>query len=387
MAVDSDEVRSRPEELLDAGAHDRLDTMRHSAAHMMAAAVLELFPGAKLGIGPAIKDGFYYDFDLPRALAPADLEAIEAKMREQIKAALRFERSELPRDEALARLADTGQDYKVEIIRDLPAEESETVSFYQHGAFSDLCRGPHLESTAALGPFKLLSSAAAYWRGDESRPMLQRVYGTVWETKDELDRYLWRLEEARARDHRKVGRELDLFTFHPESPAAPFWHPRGMALWRALEDWSLQVRRDGGFAEVRTPSLVRKELWEQSGHWDLLPGQHVRPRRLGPYLRPEADELPGGDPRLQDPISLVPRPADALRRLQPPLPEGAHGRLGRPLPGAAAHPGRLPCLLPRRPGDRGDRPRSPSCRSAVRAVRLLADLQARHAAGEEARQR
>ena len=269
MAVDSDEVRSRPEELLDAGAHDRLDTMRHSAAHMMAAAVLELFPGAKLGIGPAIKDGFYYDFDLPRALAPADLEAIEAKMREQIAAELRFERSELTRDEALAHLGGAGQDYKVEIIRDLPTEESETVSFYQHGAFTDLCRGPHLESTAALGPFKLLSSAAAYWRGDESRPMLQRVYGTVWETQDELDRYLWRLEEARARDHRKVGRELDLFTFHPESPAAPFWHPRGMALWRALEDWSREVRREGGFAEVRTPSLVRKELWEQSGHWDL----------------------------------------------------------------------------------------------------------------------
>jgi threonyl-tRNA synthetase len=269
MAVDSDEVRSRAEELLDAGAHDRLDTMRHSAAHMMAAAVLELFPGAKLGIGPAIKDGFYYDFDLPRALGPADLEAIEAKMREQVTAGLRFERSELPRDQALAQLEGEGQDYKVEIIRDLPPEESETVSFYRHGAFSDLCRGPHLDSTAALGPFKLLNSAAAYWRGDESRPMLQRVYGTVWGTQEELDRYLWRLEEARARDHRKVGRELDLFTFHPESPAAPFWHPKGMALWRALEDWSREVRREGGFVEVRTPSLVRKELWEQSGHWDL----------------------------------------------------------------------------------------------------------------------
>jgi threonyl-tRNA synthetase len=269
MADDADEVRSRPEELLDAGAHDRLDTMRHSAAHMMAAAVLDLFPGAKLGIGPAIRDGFYYDFDLPRALGPADLEAIEGKMREQMKADLPFERSELRRDEALAKLKAEGQDYKVEIIRDLPAEESETVSFYGHGDFSDLCRGPHLESTAALGPFKLLSSAAAYWRGDETRPMLQRVYGTAWESKDELDRYLWRLEEARARDHRKLGRELDLFTFHPASPAAPFWHPKGMALWRTLEDWSRQVRREGGFAEVRTPSLVRKELWEQSGHWDL----------------------------------------------------------------------------------------------------------------------
>jgi len=185
---------------------DGLWLIRHDAAHVLATAVLELYPGVKISIGPPIEDGFYYDFDFPDGVKVTedDLEAIEAKMREQIKAELRFERSELPRDEALARLAATGQDYKVEIIRDLPPEESETVSFYQHGAFTDLCRGPHLESTAALGPFKLLSSAAAYWRGDESRPMLQRVYGTVWETKDELDRYLWRLEEARARDHRKV---------------------------------------------------------------------------------------------------------------------------------------------------------------------------------------
>jgi threonyl-tRNA synthetase len=143
------------------------------------------------------------------------------------------------------------------------------VSFYRHGEFMDLCRGPHVATTAELGPFKLLSSAGAYWRGDEKRPMLQRIYGTVWERQEDLDRHLWRLEEARRRDHRRLGRDLDLFTFHPESPAAPFWHPRGMALFRALEDWSRQVRREGGFAEVRTPTLVRKELWEQSGHWAL----------------------------------------------------------------------------------------------------------------------
>ena len=267
--MDSDEVRSKADELLDAGAHDPLDTMRHSAAHVMAAAVLELFPGAKLGIGPAIRDGFYYDFDLPRALTPADLEALEQRMREQVTADLSFERSELDRDGALEVLGGQNQDYKVEIIRDLPPEQSEVVSFYRHGEFIDLCRGPHLESTGRLGPFKLLSSAGAYWRGDEKRPMLQRIYGTVWESQEDLDRYLWRLEEARKRDHRRLGRDLDLFTFHPESPAAPFWHPRGMALFRALEDWSRQVRREGGFHEVRTPSLVRKELWEQSGHWEL----------------------------------------------------------------------------------------------------------------------
>jgi len=269
MAIDADEYRSAANELLDAGAHDRLDTMRHSAAHVMAAAVLELFPEARLGIGPAIKDGFYYDFDLPRPLTPVDLEAIEAKMREQVAADLAFERSELDRPAALERLEGEEQPFKVEIVRELPDEEAEVVSFYRHGEFSDLCRGPHLASTADLGPFKLLNSAAAYWRGDETRPMLQRIYGTVWETQEDLDRYLWRLEQARARDHRRLGRELDLFTFHPESPAAPFWHPKGMVLWRALEAWSREVRADGGFSEVRTPSLVRRELWEQSGHWDL----------------------------------------------------------------------------------------------------------------------
>jgi threonyl-tRNA synthetase len=269
MAIDADEVRTAADELLDAGAHDPLDTMRHSAAHVMAATVLDLFPEAKLGIGPAIRDGFYYDFDLPRSLTPSDLEAIEEGMRAQVAADLTFERAELDRAAALERLGAEGQDYKVEIVRELPEDEARVVSFYRHGDFSDLCRGPHVPSTGALGPFKLLSSAGAYWRGDEKRPMLQRIYGTVWETQDQLDRYLWRLEEAKKRDHRKLGRDLDLFTFHPESPAAPFWHPRGMILYRALEDWSRQVRREGGFLEVRTPTLVRKELWEQSGHWDL----------------------------------------------------------------------------------------------------------------------
>ncbi|HEX2141730.1 MAG TPA: threonine--tRNA ligase [Candidatus Limnocylindria bacterium] len=269
MAIDSEEVRTEADAMLDAGAHDRLDTMRHSAAHVMAAAVLDMFPGARLGIGPAIRDGFYYDFDLPRPLTPDDLAEIEERMRAQVAASLVFEREELDRDTALARLEEQGQDYKVEIVRELPPEQSEVVSFYQHGAFIDLCRGPHVESTARLGPFKLLNSAGAYWRGDEKRPMLQRIYGTVWESQEDLDRYLWRMEEARKRDHRRLGRDLDLFTFHPESPAAPFWHPRGMALYRALEEWSRQVRREGGFHEVRTPSLVRKELWEQSGHWEL----------------------------------------------------------------------------------------------------------------------
>ena len=269
MTIDADEVGADAGAALDSGRGDHLAAMRHSAAHMMAAAVLEIFPEAKLGVGPAIKDGFYYDFDLPRPLTPADLEQIEAKMREQQAADLAFERSrDLPRADAVALLEERGQPFKVEIVNDLDPSEGPTVSFYRHGTFEDLCRGGHLGSTRDLGAFRLLNTAGAYWRGDETRPMLQRIYGTAWDSQDELDRHLWRLEEAKKRDHRKLGRELDLFTFHPESPAAPFLHPRGMAIWRALEDWSLQVRREAGFHEVRTPSLVRKELWETSGHWN-----------------------------------------------------------------------------------------------------------------------
>jgi threonyl-tRNA synthetase len=269
MTIEADEVAQDAAEALASGQEDGLAAMRHSAAHMMAAAVLELFPDAKLGIGPAIRDGFYYDFDLPRPLTPADLEQIEAKMREQRSADLTFERSrDLPRAEAVDELEAKGQPFKVEIVNDLPESEGPTVSFYRHGAFEDLCRGGHLASTRELGAFKLLNTAGAYWRGDEARPMLQRIYGTAWDTQEELDRYLWRIDEAKKRDHRKLGRELDLFTFHPESPAAPFLHPKGMAIWRALEAWSREIRIGAGFDEVRTPSLVRKELWETSGHWN-----------------------------------------------------------------------------------------------------------------------
>ncbi|HJT63506.1 MAG TPA: threonine--tRNA ligase [Candidatus Limnocylindria bacterium] len=267
--MDGDEVRSAASDLLDAGAHEPLDAMRHSAAHVMAATVLELFPEARLGIGPAIRDGFYYDFDLPRPLTPADLESIEKGMQAQVAADLPFERYEQDRDTAVGELEAANQGLKVEIIRDLPADDATVISFYRHGSFTDLCRGPHVASTGKLGPFKLLNTAGAYWRGDETRPMLQRIYGTVWDTQDALDQHLWRLEEAKKRDHRKLGRDLDLFSFHPESPAAPFWHPKGMVLWRELERWSLEVRQDGGFDEVRTPAVVRRELWETSGHWDL----------------------------------------------------------------------------------------------------------------------
>ena len=267
--------RGSAEELLDAGAHDALDAMRHSTAHVMAEAVLDLFPGAKLGIGPAITDGFYYDFQLPRALTPGDLEAIEARMAESVAADHPLVRRELSPEEGRAFFVERDQPFKVEILDDLAARAKAEgspmppVSVYEHGAFVDLCKGPHVASTGKIGPFKLLAVAGAYWRGDEKRPMLQRFYGTVWPTQKELEDYLWRREEAKKRDHRRLGIQLDLFSFHDISPGAAFWHPKGWTLYRTLESAMRELQARRGYVEVYTPPLVHKRLWEQSGHWDL----------------------------------------------------------------------------------------------------------------------
>jgi threonyl-tRNA synthetase len=267
--------RGSAEELLDASAGDTLDPMRHSAAHVMAEAVMDLFPGTKLGIGPAIEGGFYYDFELTRPLTPDDLAAVESRMAESVKADHPFVRRELPPEEGRAFFAKQGQPYKVEILDDLAAKaksngsEMPPTSVYEHGPFVDLCKGPHVESTGKLGPFKLLAVAGAYWRGDEKRPMLQRIYGTVWPTHEELDRYLWRREEAKKRDHRRLGVQLDLFSFHDVSPGAAFWHPKGWTLYRTLENAMRELQQRRGYQEIYTPPLVHRKLWEQSGHWDL----------------------------------------------------------------------------------------------------------------------
>ncbi|HTC85938.1 MAG TPA: threonine--tRNA ligase [Candidatus Acidoferrum sp.] len=267
--------RGSADELLDAGAHSEIDAMRHSTAHVMAEAVLDLFPGTKLGIGPAIDGGFYYDFDLERRLSPDDLAAIEARMAASVKADHPFVRRELPPAEGRAFFESRSQPYKVEILDDLGAKAlaegspMPPVSVYEHGPFVDLCKGPHVASTGAIGPFKLLSVAGAYWRGDEKRPMLQRIYGTVWPTQDELDKYLWRRSEAKKRDHRRLGVQLDLFSFHDVSPGAAFWHPKGWTLYRTLENAMRELQARRGYQEIYTPPLVLKKLWEQSGHWDL----------------------------------------------------------------------------------------------------------------------
>src|SRR6266478_6314664 len=242
-----------------------LERMRHSAAHVMAEAVLEIFPDAKLAIGPAIEDGFYYDFDLPRTLTPDDLPDIEQRMARIIAGKYPFKRDRWPRAKALEYFRDKGQTYKVELIENLPDAE---VGIYTQDTFLDLCRGPHVENTGQIGPFKLMRVAGAYWRGDEHRPMLQRIYGTAWFTQQELDQYLWRLEEAQKRDHRKLGRELGLFIMSPEvGPGLPLWLPRGVILRETLESFLHQEQLKRGYVPVMTPQIGLLDLYRKSGHW------------------------------------------------------------------------------------------------------------------------
>ena len=267
--------RESADELLDAHAGDPLDPMRHSAAHVMAEAVMELFPGTRLGIGPAIADGFYYDFEVSRPLTTDDLPAIEARMAQSMAADHAFVRKVLPPVEGRAFFEQHGQPFKVEILDDLRAaarakgEPEPEVSTYEHGPFIDLCRGPHVDSTGKIGPFKLLAVSGAYWRGNQQRPALQRIYGTVWSTQEELDRFLWRREEAKKRDHRRLGIQLDLFSFHDVSPGSAFWHPKGWTLYQTLRDALREMQARRGYQEIYTPPLVHQKLWEQSGHWDL----------------------------------------------------------------------------------------------------------------------
>ena len=248
--------------MLGSNEHD-LTTLRHSAAHILAEAVKQLYPEVKLGIGPAIEDGFYYDFDRPEGFTPEDLEKIEKRMHEIVSADEPFIRTEVSKAEADRVFAD--EPYKLELIREIPDEE---VTIYRQGTFTDLCRGPHVERTGQVKVFKLLSVAGAYWRGSEKNPMLQRIYGTAFRTQAELDEYLTFLEEARKRDHRRLGKDLDLFSFHEEGPGFPFWHPKGMIVLNAVLDYWRRVHIQHGYQEVRTPMILNEELWHRSGHWD-----------------------------------------------------------------------------------------------------------------------
>jgi len=245
---------------------DGLDVIRHSTAHLLAYAVKELFPEAQVTIGPTIEDGFYYDFAYKRPFTPEDLAAIEKKMGELAKKDERVTRKVLPRDEAVSYFKSLGEVYKAEIIESIPADQD--VSLYSEGAFTDLCRGPHVPSTGKLKHFKLMKVAGAYWRGDHRNEQLQRIYGTAWTSKDDLAAYLTRLEEAEKRDHRKLGRELDLFHIDEHAPGVVFWHPKGWTVWQQVEQYMRHVYKDNGYQEVKGPQIIDKTLWEKTGHWD-----------------------------------------------------------------------------------------------------------------------
>ena len=245
---------------------DGLEVIRHSTAHLLAYAVKELYPDAQVTIGPVIEHGFFYDFSYKRPFTPEDLAAIEKKMTELSSKDEPVVRRVLPRDEAVEYFRSMGEQYKAEIIASIPSNED--VSLYREGKFEDLCRGPHVPSTGKLKHFKLMKVAGAYWRGDHRNEMLQRIYGTAWATKDELQHHLTMLEEAEKRDHRKLGRELDLFHIDEHSPGTVFWHPKGWTLWQGVEQYMRQVYRDNGYLEVKGPQIIDKSLWEKTGHWD-----------------------------------------------------------------------------------------------------------------------
>ncbi len=245
---------------------DGVHLIRHSTAHLMAQAVKQLYPEAQVTIGPVIEDGFYYDFAYERPFTPEDLEAIEKRMAELAKKAFPIERSEIARDDAVAFFDGLSEEYKAEIIRDIPSNE--TLSLYKQDDFTDLCRGPHVPHTGHLGHFKLMKVAGAYWRGNSDNAMLQRIYGTAWPNKKELKAYLHRLQEAEKRDHRKIGKQLDLFHLQEEAPGMVFWHPDGWTIYQAIEQYMRQRQREQGYQEVRTPQVVDMSLWEKSGHAD-----------------------------------------------------------------------------------------------------------------------
>lgn len=252
-------------ELIFTTTNEGLEILRHSTSHLMAQAVKRLYPNVQVTIGPAIKDGFYYDFDTDKPFTDEDLPKIEAEMKKIIKENIPVVRKIMTKKDAIEYFKKNNEPYKVEIIEDIDAD---TVSFYEQGDFIDLCRGPHVPSTGYLKSYKLMSVAGSYWRGDSNNKMLSRIYGTAFESKESLDNYLKKLKEAKERDHRKLGKELNLFSFHDEGPGFPFWHPRGMIIYKEVESYIRKENEKRGYVEIKTPAILNEELWHRSGHWD-----------------------------------------------------------------------------------------------------------------------
>ena len=288
-----------------------LDIIRHSTAHLMAQAVKQLYPEAEVTIGPSIENGFYYDFSCKKPFTEEDLSKIEKRMDEIVAENLPITHREVTRDEAISFFDKLGEHYKVELVKAIP--EDQKITLYTQGDFTDLCRGPHVPSTGVLKVHKLMKVAGAYWRGDSKNEMLQRIYGTAFATKDELKAYLHMLEEAARRDHRKLGKDMDLFHIQEEAPGMIFWHAKGWALWQVIEQYMRSIYRDNGYQEVKAPQLLDRSLWEKSGHWAKYRSNMFTTESENRIYALEADELPGSHPDLQERAPLLPRSADPLR--------------------------------------------------------------------------
>ena len=326
---------------------DGVEIIRHSTAHLLAYAVKELFPEAQVTIGPVVDNGFYYDFAYKRPFTPEDLEAIEKRMAELAKKDFPVTREVWQRDKAVEFFKSIGEHYKAELIAAIPADQD--VSLYREGDFVDLCRGPHVPSTGKLKVFKLMKVAGAYWRGDSKNEQLQRIYGTAWAKKEELDAYLHMLEEAEKRDHRKLGPKLDLFHLQEEAPGSVFWHPHGWRLFQDLIGYMRGRQEAAGYVEVNTPDVMDRSLWETSGHWfNYRDNMFTTQTEESRDLRAEADELSRRRADLQAGHQELPRPADPHGRVRQGAPLRALGRAARPAARAPLHAGRRPHLLHRR---------------------------------------
>ena len=348
-------------EIVTRDSADALEIIRHDTAHVLAEAVQELFPGTQVTIGPNVEDGFYYDFARETPFSTEDFAAIEKRMREIVDRDEPITREVWDRDEAIAHFEAIGEHYKAQIIRDLP--ETESISVYRQGEWKDLCRGPHLPSTRHVGKaFKLMKLAGAYWRGDQNNAQLQRVYGTAWASEAELEAYLKRLEEAEKRDHRKIGRAMDLFHFQEEAKGAAFWHPKGWTLYRAVENYVRRRTEQAGYVEVNTPQILDRSLWERSGSLGQVPRQHVHlGDRGGRGAGGQADELPVPRSDLQPGPEVLPRAADPHDGVRRPAPVRELRIAAWAAPCTEDGPGRRPHLLHARTRSRRSRRPSSSC--------------------------
>ena len=334
----------------DTGDPDALYVLRHSSAHLLAEAVRRLYPGVKIAIGPPIENGFYYDFDFPEPISDADLEKIEAEVAKELKEGREWTREDISRDDAKARFAAEDEPYKVELVDTAEGD----ITLYTQGEFTDLCRGPHLQNSKPIKAFKLTGLAGAYWRGDSTKPQLTRIYGTAFYSQADLDAYLERMEQARARDHRRLGTELDLFHLAENSPGSPFWHPKGMVIWNELEDLRRRENLKRGYVEVKTPLLYDVQTYITSGHYEnyrdnmFFTHSHEQRRRV----RAQADELPGPHASLRLGAALVSRPSVPVRGVVDAASRRARRHAARAPPRQARHAGRRAHLLLAR-ADRG----------------------------------